>query len=252
MIQYYVGLNTYSHEVVQNLCSSKAVKGIILGDLFCTKRMFNNGIAEEILLMQEIIKAEKEIIFQSPLYITSRNYDEVLSILKMLDSYSINTSAIVHDMGLVHLIHKRFPTIKIIWGRMARTREYHFNDNFFTLLLKEGVCGIETAEIKFITDIKKSNLCPYLVYGNLQYITVGRQCYQMYQGLTCNRDNCLIGRYSLKESESQFCMTINGHILGEKIIYDPAIFQIFLDDQNGFQNVIYADTFNSLMNNLNL
>ena len=87
MREYFAGRETYDLGRIEELIEKSEVKGIILGDLFGQKRMFQNGIADLILLMDRVLASKKEAVYQAPLYVTGRNLEEVTAILRLMDGY---------------------------------------------------------------------------------------------------------------------------------------------------------------------
>lgn len=230
-MKLYIGAEQYAPGLTAELCSLQDINGIILGDMFCTKRMFSGGIAGEIRCIQLAAEYGMEIVYQSPLYVTSRNCDEVESILEMLVSVKTEVFVIVQDMGLVSLIHERFPRFRIVWGQMGRAREFMLNSGFLQLLAAEGVYGVEISDAEMTDKLTCCGLIPCCVYGHTVYNTVGRICYLKYQGMECCREDCIGGRYSLREPVSGSKMTINGYMLGKKLVYSDKMQELLASDK---------------------
>lgn len=237
MKQYYLGLDCYDNAYFTELVSKKDIKGLVVGDLFCNNRMFEHGIIDLLLLIDTIASHKKTIIFQCPIYVTSRNIDQISFMLKYIERKNTKTYVIVHDLGMVNLIHREFKNFEIIWGRMARFRDYVLNHDFLMLLKDIGISGFELQNLKYRYLVQNSGLMPFIVYGEMKYVTIGRQCYNKYQGLECCREDCLNGRYSMNDLESDFKMTINGYIMGERFIYNEENKLSAIDDA---EQVVYA------------
>ena len=103
MREYFAGRETYDLGRIEELIEKSEVKGIILGDLFCQKRMFQNGIADLILLMDRVLASKKEAVYQAPLYVTGRNLEEVTAILRLMDGYKKESCVIVQDFGTARM-----------------------------------------------------------------------------------------------------------------------------------------------------
>lgn len=217
--KYMVCCETYNEKRVDSLCQSEEVKGIILGDLFCQKRMFENGIVDLILFMKMVMFTEKELLYQLPLYVTGRNLSEVISILKLISRHSQNIYAIVQDFGMAEVIGRDFPGIKLVWGEMGRTRENRFSDSFLNFLKIKGFYGMETSCIEFARRLAAFNIIPFYKNAKLTYQTVGRNCYFQYQTGNCDSEACRQGKYELETEDSSFSMTIDGYMLGKKNTY---------------------------------
>lgn len=216
---YMVRCETYDEERIQGLCQSDEVRGIIVGDLFCQKRMFENGIVDLILLIKKIMLTDKELAYQAPLYVTSRNLDEVVSILRLISGHSRNTYAIVQDFGTAEVIRRDFPRIKLIWGQMGRVREHRFSDDFLNFLKLKNFYGMETCQPEFAKRLTRFQLVPFWGNARLTYETIGRNCYLTYQTGSCDSKACLGGNYALRMEDGSFSMTIDGYMLGKKLVY---------------------------------
>ncbi len=107
MREYFAGRETYDLGRIEELIEKSEVKGIILGDLFCQKRMFQNGIADLILLMDRVLASKKEAVYQVPLYVTGRNLEEVTAILRLMDGYKKESCVIVQDFGTARMTPDR-------------------------------------------------------------------------------------------------------------------------------------------------
>ena len=99
MRSYYCALETYPEDAFVQLIGDSAVKGLILGDRFCQKRMFPDGLAQEIVFMKQAMESGKELLYQTPLYVTTRNWDTVLSIVKLICLNKDNLCINAHIIG---------------------------------------------------------------------------------------------------------------------------------------------------------
>lgn len=237
MKQYYLGLDRYDGTDFMKIISDTSIKGIVLGDLFCNNRMFKNGIMDLITLIDMLDGHKKTLIFQCPIYVTSRDMEQINFLLEYIGRKNIKTLVIVHDIGCVNMIRRKFKRYGIIWGRMARFRDYTLNRDFLELLKIIGVSGIELCDLNYRELVEKSGLIPYVVYGEMKYQTIGRQCYNKYQDLGCCREDCLSGKYSMNDTESNFKMSINGYIMGERFVYTK---ENIITDDDAAEQVIYA------------
>lgn len=232
---YMARYETYDADRIDCLCQSDEVRGVVLGDLFCQKRMFGNGTVDLILFLEKLMLAGKEAIYQAPLYVTSRNLDEVVSILKLLSGYKGKAYVIVQDFGTAQAASRDFPGIKLIWGQMGRVREHRFSDDFLDFLKLKGFYGMETSSPELAARLAKRQMA--VLWGNarLTYETLGRNCYLRYQTGVCDPAACLGGTYGLEMENGSFSMTIDGYMLGKKIAYldEETYFEVC-----GHENVI--------------
>ncbi|MEE1396882.1 hypothetical protein [Ruminococcus sp.] len=237
MKSHFLGLDCYETEEYPTLIANPEIKGLVIGDLFCENRMFRNGRMDMLGAVDTIAAIGKAIVFQCPVYVTFRNMEDVRFLLQYIQTKHLKTYVIVHDLGMVNLISREFNDFNMIWGRMARFRDYVLNRDFLCLLKSLGICGIELCGIQYRSMAEECGLTPYIVYGWSGYVTIGRQCYHQYQGLGCNRETCLSGRYSMHDAESSFQMTINGYMMGERFV---AIEENLLSESDPAEQMVYA------------
>lgn len=222
MNDYFVCRETYTLQDIENLIGQSEVRGIVLGDILCPRRMFDGAIAQQILLTDKVLKSDKILIYQVPLYVTSRNMDSVKSVFDMIEGYNKVSYAIVQDFGTARLINREYTRIKPVWGIMGRVRERRYSDEFLTFLKQNGFYGMETRDPALIKRLIEFGLVPF--YGNceIQYQTLGRNCYVKYELGICDTSVCRSGCYSLKAEDESIEMSIDGYILGKKIRRIPA------------------------------
>lgn len=215
----WLGLENYDDLNIE-LIKKLDFDGFIIGDPFCTYRMFKYGDADLLWIIQDILKSGKAIIFQTPVYITDRNFKHVSEIISCLyEKYKVR-KFLVQDIGLVEWITQKYPDCEIIWSHWGRNRNSMINHDFISFIKQLGICGIETNIKERISAISKAGLPVYAVYGNTTYNTLCRDCYNLYMldcydGL-CQRE-CLNSEMYLVDKKIK--MSIDGHLLGRKIQY---------------------------------
>lgn len=222
MDKYIIRSDTFDAQKIENAIKNAEVGGVILGDLLCGKRMFGGGIAQQILLTDAVLKSDKILVYQAPLYVTGRNTEQVKSVLALIDGYDKTSYAIVQDFGTARLISREYGHIKPVWGIMGRVRERRFSDEFLNFLKQNGFVGMETCDAALIGRLPAFGLTPYYGDCELQYQTVGRNCYLKYQTGECDPSVCRSGSYSLKAEDGSIEMTVDGYILGKKYRKIPA------------------------------
>lgn len=215
----WLGLENYTDISVEEI-QSLNIDGLIVGDPFCTYRMFKYGDAGLFDFIKSVKHLGKKVIYQTPVYITDRNFKGVITTIKYLYNELQITKYLVQDIGVVDWLTEQYPDIEIIWSHWGRNRNSIMNHDFVPFLSKIGVCGIENSFKERIETISQFGLPVYAVYGDTKYNTLSRECYNMYMlnrfdGM-CQRE-CLKNYMTLKSSN--FEMTINGHLLGRKIKY---------------------------------
>ena len=217
----YVCYEHYDWDMLDDLINDDEVKGIILGDLFCHERMFDNGVADLILMIKRVLESEKVLIYQAPLFVTSRNMREVRSVLGMMSGTDKESFVIVQDFGTAEMVMKDFRKLKLVWGQLGRVRELRYSDQFFEFIKDMGFYGFETGDDGMIGRLRKYNLVPFVTVSFFTYKTLGRECYLKYQTGKCDPKMCKSGGYKLKAKQVDYEMTIDGYIMGKTYLYLP-------------------------------
>lgn len=231
--RYMARFETYFEKRVDKLCYADEVRGIVLGDLFCQKRMFVNGFVDLILFIKKIMTTDKELVYQTPLYVTGRNIDEVTSVLKLLSTHNKPVYVIVQDFGVTEAIRRDFPMLKLIWGQMGRSRELRFSSDFLLFLKLKDFYGMETSNLELANRFAEFDLVPFFGNASLEYKTIGRNCYLQYQTGKCDRNACIDGVFELEADDSTLSMSIDGFMMGKKLNYiDKALFLRMTEWQN--------------------
>ena len=216
MKQIFVSYESYDAERVERLCADSDVQGVVLGDLFCQKRMFPRAGADLVLLMNRVLSSEKTAVYQAPLYVTSRNWDEVVAILDLMDSFAKPSYVIVQDFGTAEWITKTYKNLRLVWGQLGRVRELRFSEDFLGFLQEKGFFGMETSDPDLARRLRRHALVPFAGSAVLQYQTLGRICYVKYQLGACDRTACTTGCYAMRAEDEPFEMTVDGYMLGKK------------------------------------
>lgn len=215
--KYLIRYETYDKDRIKRLCEDTKIGGIVMGDLFCKKRMYPNGFVDEIFFVKQVLDSDKELIYQAPLYVTSRNIDEVISILNFIKESKKDCAVIVQDFGTAELIRREYSKLRLIWGQLGRVREKRFSDEFLQFLVEREFYGMETSDTGLAKRLIMKGLIPYIGNAVLQYQTVGRNCYLQYEADICDPKACLDGCYSLKGEDNSIEMTIDGFMLGKRL-----------------------------------
>lgn len=216
MDKYFARYERYDRAGVDALCRRSDIRGIVLGDLFCHRRMFQNGIAEFVLLLSQVLASDKTVIYQAPLYVTGRNLDEVKSILALLHGSGKKTYVIVQDFGTAELVAREYGSIGLIWGQLGRVRERRYSGEFFTFLQHKRFVGMETGDVQLAQRMTAYGLTPFFTDAPLHYQTLGRICYLEYQVGHCDPAACHSGCYQLRAENETYGMTIDGYMMGKE------------------------------------
>ncbi len=218
----YAGLSVYDG-IDKNDISSSFCNGYIVGDLFCSKKMFYYGEAGLYKTAGMIFSCGKEIIYQSRMYLTDRFFSDELSKISFLHDMFGLRKVLVQDVGFAVCIKEKYPEMIVIWSRLGRNRNSIINHSIPDFLKSIGVDAMECDDPEKIGRIQNYGFPVYAVYGSMHYNTLSRDCYnkyllKKYDGI-CSRE-CITREMSL--FYGNFSMTVNGNVLGEKIIYNDS------------------------------
>lgn len=217
-----IGVEIYNREVIQKICENPKTDGVVIGDLYCQKRMFENGIYDMFEYIDVLKQYGKKVIFQTPRYITDRNMEQELEKLRFLVEKKHIDGVIVQDIGVAAEIADLFPDLEMIWGRMGYNRNPVVNKSFFEFLKRYHVLSVETADKKRQKVFQEMGLKVYNIVGELRYHTVNRECYYMYQNdifdQTCDR-GCLKREQELVQTNGAIRMSVDGYMLGRRYDY---------------------------------
>ena len=245
----YCGIDNYDNGVLKTLCDRTDIQGIVVGDLFCQKRMFHRGLVDLVDDIRYLSARDKRVIYQTPLYPTSRNWEDIEAILSLLSEVS-GAVILTEDLGIIHHVQERYPALTVGWVRMGRSRDYEYNSSFFHFLADNGVRFFETDRLDTAARLKQAGLEPWLVYGNLYYKTIGRICYCQYQlgadTAVCNTV-CRSGQYALQLPNGSCRMSLDGYMMGETLCYSA---DIAARAEKEDTLVVYAKTLTELQDRL--
>lgn len=221
-MKLYLGLADYDNILPEEIYNAP-YNGYILGDLFCNKKMFKYGEAGFYETASLIKECDKEVIYQTPMYLTDRTFsDEIVRIQYLYERNNIN-KILVQDIGLILWIKNNMPEMEIIWSRLGKTRNSIINHDFVEFLKSLNVSAMEVDEPEKIKAIVHYNMPVYSVYGSFKYNTLSRDCYNRYllnkfDGI-CDRE-CINLDMSLHLD--QFSMSVDGHVLGKRTNYNDS------------------------------
>lgn len=246
----YCGLNFYKKDDIELLVQSDIIDGIVLGDLFCQRKMFQHGELQFYEFINIVGHSSKKIIYQTPIYITSRNRMQVLDNIKYINSNFPESIILTQDIGVLGFIKGNCNNVKVAWSRMGRTREYKFNKLFYEALSELGVNFFETESLNIIDELTDSELQPLLVYGNTHYKTMGRRCYCQYE-LNIDDENCSNfcreSEYEMETVDGSYSMSLDGYMLGHKLNYNYEILKKY-NNNSGMNLIWYAENFTEFQN----
>ncbi len=216
-MNWFIGLDTYGQETLDAICGSD-IDGVVLGDFHCDLRMFDYGTAGFYRAVTQLTAAGKELIYQTPLYLTDRTLSEEQTRLSYLYENGYATRFLVQDVGLVRWMHTTYPHAILIWSRMGRTRGNVMNRAFVSFLVSLGVSGMESDRPGRINAMSPLGLEPYGIWGDIVYASVGRTCYHQYlptgDSTPCHR-SCRKERLQLVSGDTR--LSVDGYFLGRRL-----------------------------------
>jgi hypothetical protein len=220
-MQMLVGLSEYQSDDILSLCDIPGVEGAVIGDLFCQKRMFSHGEWDIPRYCEALKKKGKKTILQTPMYMTPRYLPQWLDLVAYLNDHSLVDAVLVQDIGLLAALARKKTDTVLCWSQMGKGRGSQINGPFLQLILQLGVTAIQLDVPARGSAAAESGLEVWQVYGSLTYQTFWRECYSCDQ-LDQNPQQCgrLCGK-PISITSGDLTLSVNGHILGEQLIYKP-------------------------------
>ena len=215
------GLSVYNEEIVRDAAAVSQADAYIVGDLFCTKRMCGS-VPELFDVIRALKKAGKRIVYQTPMYVTDRCFAEVTDRIDYLYEKDLADGVIVQDLGLLsYLSRKAFPFR--IWNCMGIGRSRVSNRDYYRQLHALGADAFLTSDLNVAAALKQAGFPVIVNYGALTYNTMNRECYYCYQNDIFDRNcgrGCLEDPQVMTQRELELTLSVDGHLLGRKLVYD--------------------------------
>lgn len=239
-MKQWAGLSQYDDITKEKLAASP-FDGYVIGDLFCSKKMFAYGEAGLYRFADVLQAVNKEMMYQSKMYLTDRVFSDEMCKIRFLHEKCGVNKVLVQDIGLALSIREAFPSAEVIWSRMGRNRNSIMNHSMLDFLLSMGVRAIETDDT-LKASLVANYMNVYAVYGAVRYHTLSRDCYCRYllnhfDG-SCERE-CLKKKMTL--SHEGFSMTVNGHMLGERLVYNESDEYFSVMSRYAENIIVYAE-----------
>ena len=151
-------------------------KGVILGDLFCQKRMFENDVFDLLDMAQSAKSLGFEVVFQTPVYNTTRTVDATLALIRKLAGGRLLDAVLVHDIGVVQAIQE-LEGVELWWDRFSFNRDFVPNAPLMEFLRGQGISRVEVIHPSHVTMVADHGL-GVLLYGyGPEIASFGRICY---------------------------------------------------------------------------
>jgi hypothetical protein len=161
--------------------------GVILGDLFCQKRMFENEWFDVLDLAACAHGMGLQIVFQTPAYNTTRTIEPTLALMRKLAAAQLMNAALVHDIGVVDAV-RELRGIELWWDRFSFNRDFIPNAPLIAFLKNQGVARVEVTRPAHVHSVDDSG-CTALLYAyGPDIASFGRTCYtEQFLNESCER-----------------------------------------------------------------
>jgi hypothetical protein len=154
-------------------------RGIILGDLFCQKRMFENDLFDLLDIARSAKDLGFEVVFQTPVYNTTRTMDPTLALIRKLAGDGRLDAILVHDIGVVQAIQE-VKGVELWWDRFSFNRDFVPNAPLMEFLRGQGISRVEVIHPAHVPAVADHGL-GVLLYGyGPEIASFGRICYTEY------------------------------------------------------------------------
>lgn len=247
----YIQTDCVSPSMLEFIEKHEDIKGVVLGDFTCNRRMFSGGYAELIKSVGQYTCINKEIIIQTPIYATSRNVDEMMAGIVFLDTEYHVKKYLIQDVGILATISEIIPDAELIWSQMGRNRGNIFNMNSVLFLQEHGLMGMEVGFKSRLSVLKKHGMKAYASYGNIVYKSVSRNCYNKYYSneAVCRTACCNHCEYMTTKNKKE--ISVDGFFLDKAYQYDDS--REYWDSVNdNCENVIiHAENFGKALEKYN-
>ena len=219
------------------------VKGVVIGDVFCQKRMFAHGQWSVPAYCEKLKECNLNVILQTPMYMTSRYLPQWLGLISYLEDGDLVDAVLVQDIGLLATLAQKTPGVTLCWGQMGRNRGSQINAPFLRLIMQLGATAIQLDNPARGEAVASFGLDVWQVYGALAYQSIWRECYSCDQ-LERSPQQCdRLCKRPLTLVSDELVLSVNGHILGEQLIYSPEAKKQWPFAQ---QQVVYAKNYSAL------
>lgn len=214
-----VALEEYNYSIIAEIISNSYITGVVVGDLFCDYRMFAGGKVEMMDCICNLKNAAKEVYIQTKCYMTNEVVEETINEIVYLAKKDLIDGIIIQDVGLFKEIRNAKINVDIIWGQMNAGRSNAVNLLFYRFLQSMGDIIIATDDITKAKILEENRVKTVLILGKLEYSTVGRVCYTVYEnnlyGVDCKR-RCLKTTQCMVNEKNGISMSIDGYMLGKR------------------------------------
>lgn len=214
----YVAIEQYDKNVIRQCALNNLIEGVVLGDGYCQKRMFEYGEAELLECIQYAHDLNLKVLFQTPVYMTERIFEQTLDKIAFLYERKICEGIIVQDVGFAFSVHERMPDLSIIWGQLSAVRNGAENMLHYEFLKKIGISTIEAVKPELVEPLEEIGFKVVCSNEEIQYSTVNRECYYIHElgvwNKHCER-GCIRKKVRMVNEYRNLDMTVDGFMLGK-------------------------------------
>ncbi|MCI8667575.1 MAG: hypothetical protein HFG82_13075 [Dorea sp.] len=218
----FIQIDYISPDALDFVKQHEDIQGVVLGDYTCNRRMFPGGYAGLVKSVGDFKRINKEIIIQTPMYATVRNFDEIVDGISFLNTEYQIKKFLVQDVGVLSSISKTIPDSELIWSQMGRNRGNILNMESVLYLQEQGLTGMELCTKSRISALSTYGMKAYASYGNIIYMSVSRNCYNKFfdDNTVCRNDCCNHRKTMTTKSENQ--ISVDGFFLGKAYHYNDS------------------------------
>jgi hypothetical protein len=181
----YVTAQRWSTTLIEQLRGQAT--GIVLGDLFCQKRMFENEWFDVVDLAGCARGMGLEVVFQTPAYNTTRTIEPTLALMRKLAAAGLMQAILVHDIGILDAA-RELHGVELWWDRFSFNRDFIPNAPLMSFLKQQGISRVEVTRPAHVHSVDDSG-CPVLLYAyGPEIASFGRTCYtEQFLNESCER-----------------------------------------------------------------
>ena len=169
----------WTESLLADICGRDwGTTGIILGDLFCQKRMFANDWFDLPDFSRLARELGARVIFQTSVYNTPRALEPPRTLSAKLSAAGLLDAVLVHDIGVLNEL--RGLPVERWWDRFAFNRDFVPNDYLVDFLGQQGVSRIEVLRPNHVSPVVEAGGAALLYAYGPEITSFGRICYTEY------------------------------------------------------------------------
>lgn len=173
----YVTAQRWTRSLLEALCGHAT--GVVMGDLFCQKRMFENEWFDVLDFCELAREMGLEVVFQTPAYNTTRTIEQTVSLVRKLAERKLIGAVFVHDAGMARALGE-FEPVELWWDRFSFNRDIVPNAYLIDFLREHRVSCVEVLRSANIQEVAERG-CGVLLYAyGPEIASFGRICYTEY------------------------------------------------------------------------